>query len=78
MAHSLNQIVKSLSLCHEKSYFFNMVQPINLLFCKMTEIIEQNVFNRAEFLLRSKFSFFLARSTFSADDVTHIKSINPI
>ena len=34
-----SQIVKSLSLCYKKS--FNMVQPINLILCKMIEIIEQ-------------------------------------
>ena len=45
-----NQIVKSLSLSHEKFYFFNMVQPIDLIFGKMVEIIEQNIFNRADFL----------------------------
>ena len=48
-----NQIVKSLSLCYKKSYFFNMVQPIDLIFCKMAEIIKQKFFNRADFLLRS-------------------------
>ena len=35
-----NQIVKSLSLSHKKFYFFNMVQPIDLIFCTMVEIIE--------------------------------------
>ena len=56
MAHSSswltvsNQIVKSLSLCYKKSYFSNMVQPIDLIFCRMIEIIEQNIFNRADFL----------------------------
>ena len=48
-----NQIVKSLSLSYKKFYFFNMVQPIDLIFCKMVEIIEQNIFNRADFLFRS-------------------------
>ena len=47
-----SQIVKS-ALCYKKSYFFNVVQPINLVFCKMIEIIEQNIFNHADFLLRS-------------------------
>ena len=35
-----------------------MVQPIDLTFCKMIEIIEQNFFNRADFSFRSWFSFF--------------------
>ena len=48
-----NQIVKSLSLSYKKFYFFNVVQPIDLIFCKMVEIIEQNIFNRADFLFRS-------------------------
>ena len=48
-----NQTVKSLSLSYEKFYFFKMVQPINLIFGKMIEIIEQNIFNRADFLFRS-------------------------
>ena len=47
-----DQIVKSLSLCYKKSFFY-MVQPIDLIFCKMIEIIEQNFFNRADFLIRS-------------------------
>ena len=62
-----------------------MVQPINLAFCKMIEIIERNFFeiiernffNRADFYLGPNF-LCLARSIFSADDVTHIKSVNPI
>ena len=37
-----NLIVNSLSLFCTKSYFFNTVQPINITFCKMREIIEQN------------------------------------
>ena len=48
-----SQIVKSLSLPYKKFYFFNMVQPIDLIFCKMVDIIEQNIFNRADFLFRS-------------------------
>ena len=48
-----NQIVTSLSLSYKKFYFFNMVQPIDLIFCKLVEIIEQNIFNRADFLFRS-------------------------
>ena len=48
-----NQIVKSLSLSYRTFYFFNMVQPIDLIFCKMVQIIEQNIFNRADFLFRS-------------------------
>ena len=47
------KIVKSLSLSRKKFYFFNMVQPIDLTFCKMVEIIEQNIFNRADFLFWS-------------------------
>ena len=34
-----NQIVKSLSLSYKKFYFFNLVQPMDLIFCKMVEII---------------------------------------
>ena len=48
-----NQIVKSLSLCYRKSYYFNMVQPIDLIFCEVIEMIEQNIFNRADFSFRS-------------------------
>ena len=48
-----NQIVKSLSLCYKKSYYFNMVQPIDLIFCDVIEMIEQNIFNRADFSFRS-------------------------
>ena len=48
-----NQIVKSLSLCYKKSYYFNMVQPIDLIFCEVIEMIEQNIFNRADFSFRS-------------------------
>ena len=40
------KIVKNLSLCYKKSYFFNMVKPIDPIFFKMIEIIEQNFFNR--------------------------------
>ena len=43
----------------------------------MIEIIEQNFFNSADFLLRSLFSFPGQRNMFT-DDVTHIKSGNPI
>ena len=53
-----NQIVKSLSLCYEKSYFFGMAQPIDLIFCKMIEIIEQNFFNHVDFYLGPKFLFW--------------------
>ena len=48
-----SQFVKSLSLCYKKSYFFNMVHSINLIFCNVIEMIEQNIFNRADFLFRS-------------------------
>ena len=34
-----------------------MVQPIDLIFCKMVEIIEQNIFNRADFYLVPNFLF---------------------
>ena len=54
-----------------------MVQSIDLIFCKIVEIIEQNFFNRADFYLGPNF-LFLARSIFTADDLTHIKSGNPI
>ena len=46
-----NQIVKSLSLSYEKFYFFNMVQLMNLIYCKIVEIIEQKIFNRADFFI---------------------------
>ena len=36
-----------------KVLFFDMVQPIDLIFYKMIEMIEQNIFNRANFLFRS-------------------------
>ena len=48
-----NQIVESISLGYKKSFFFNVVQPINLVFCNMIEFMEQNVFNSADFLFRS-------------------------
>ena len=54
-----------------------MVQPIDLIFCKVIEIIEQNVFKHAYFYSGPNF-LLMARSIFSADDVTHIKSGNPI
>ena len=42
------------SRCLIKSFiFFNMVQSIDLIFCNMAEILEQNLFNRADFLFRS-------------------------
>ena len=72
-----NQIVKGLSLSYKKFYFFNIVQPIDLIFFKIVEIIEQNIFNSADFYLGPNF-LFLAKSIFSADDVTRIKSGNPI
>ena len=43
----------------------------------MIEIIEQNFLIVQIFYLGPNF-LFLARSIFSADDVTHIKSGNPI
>ena len=73
-----NQIFKSLSLCYKKSYFFKMVQPIDLLFCKMIEIVEQNFFNHTDFFYLGPEFLFLAKSIFSADDVTHVKSGNPM
>ena len=60
-----NQIVKSLSLCYKKSYFFNMVQPIDLIFSKVIEMIENNIFNRADFSFRSLFSFYGQINIFS-------------
>ena len=42
-----------MTLCYKKSYFFNMVQPIDRSFCKMIEVIEQNIFNHAGFSFRS-------------------------
>ena len=39
------------SHCPIKFYLFNMVQPIDLIFCKMVEITEQNIFNRADFFI---------------------------
>ena len=72
-----SQIVKSLLLCYKKSYFFNMVQPIDLIFCKVIEMIEENILIVQIFHLDPNF-LFLDRSIFSADDVTRIKSGNPI
>ena len=43
----------------------------------MVEIIEHNIFNRADFYLGPNF-LFLPKLIFSADDVTRIKSGNPI
>ena len=41
------------SHCVKKSLiFFNMVQAIDLIFCEIIEIIEQNFFNSADFLFR--------------------------
>ena len=53
MAHSLQ--IKSLSLGYKnkKSDFFNMVQPIDLIFCKMIETIQSILFNHADFVFRS-------------------------
>ena len=48
------------SHCVVKSLIFYMVQPIDLIFCKMIEMIEQNIFNRANFYLGPNF-LFLAR-----------------
>ena len=47
-----NQIVKSLSLCY-KVLFFNTVHPIDPIFCKMIKVIEQKLFNHADYLFRS-------------------------
>ena len=41
------------SHCVRKSLIFNMVQPIDLIFYKVIEMIEQNIFNRADFSFRS-------------------------
>ena len=60
-----------------KVSFFSMDQPIDLTFCKMIEIIEQNFFNHEDFYLDPTF-LFVARYIFSADDVIHIKSVNPM
>ena len=54
-----------------------MFQPIDLISCKMTEIIEQN-FSIVQLFIQVLIFFFLARSIFSTDNVTHIKSRNPI
>ena len=43
----------------------------------MVETIEQNIFNHVDFYSGPNF-LFLAKSIFSADDVTRIKSGNPI
>ena len=36
----------------EKVIFFNMVQPIDLIFCEMIEMVEENIFNRTDFSFR--------------------------
>ena len=43
----------------------------------MIEIIEQNFFNHEDFYLGPTFPF-VAKYIFSADDVTQIKSENPM
>ena len=54
MASKLSRV----SHCVIKSLVFsNIVQPINLIVCNIIEIIEQNIFDHADFSLRSKFSF---------------------
>ena len=55
-----------------------MVQPVDLFFCNMMEMIKQNIFNRSGFFYLGPNFLFLARSMFSADDVTRIKFGNPI
>ena len=50
---------RGLLLSYKKS-FFDMVQPIDFIFCKIIEIIEQNFLNRAGFYLGLYF-IFLAR-----------------
>ena len=53
--HDSQSPITLLRISHSviKSLTFNMVQPIDLILCKMIEIIEQNIFNRADFLFRS-------------------------
>ena len=51
-----DKIVKSLSFQHI-SYFFNTVKVMKLLFCKMTDFIEQNNFFCADFSLLSLILF---------------------
>ena len=41
----------------QKVLFFNMVQPIDLIFSKVIEMTEQNIFNHADFSFKSLFSF---------------------
>ena len=69
MPHFCENGCKSLSLCYKKSNFLNMVQPINLVFCKMIEIIKRTFSMVQIFYLGPNF-IFLDRSIFSADDVT--------
>ena len=52
-----NQIVKSLLLCYKKSFFLNMVQPVDQICYKMIEIIKQNFFNSVDFYLGPNFLF---------------------
>ena len=54
-----------------------MDQPIDLTFCKMIEIIEQNFFNHEDLYLGPTF-LVVAKYIFSADDLTQIKSENPM
>ena len=39
------------SYCVTKSLIFNVVQPVNLVFCKMIKMIQQNIFNHADLYL---------------------------
>ena len=72
-----NQIVKSLSLSYKKFYFFNMVQPIDLIFAGWWKLLNRTFLIVQIFYLGPNF-LFLAKSIFSADEVTRIKSGNPI
>ena len=54
MAHGLqSNCQESLIVLLKVLFFSNMVQPINLIICNIIEMIEQNIFDHADFSLRS-------------------------
>ena len=50
--HGSQSLIRLLSVSHcvmKSLIFFNMVQAVDLIFCKMIEFNEQNFFNHADF-----------------------------
>ena len=64
-------------MAYIKPYVFNMVQPINLIFCEVIEIIEQK-FSKVQIFYLDPSFLLLVRSIFLADDIIHIKYGNSI